>query len=540
MDVKNQIDSILAGEAISIPTDPVELNEIISKRTTNAKIFDLGKGVRRAKIYSCPIHYKDENGIFKSIDINAREKLSIDDLPQFEYETKAGNYHAHFKKDKPWNYRFIVGDSWIEYEALFFDESKNLDIKVETSRVGIKETITLFNKKAPTSLSWRVTQSEKSTIITPQPIAQDATGKNIPIIESNNGDILIYDVDVTGAVFPIMVDPTSVVATNDGRIPNNNADYTTCRTASVGTAVYTNGYTVGQSTGFYIWRSFASFVIPDMVTITAASFFYKGESDVSDTDFYIFLYPSTYSDPLVKEDFDLWGGTRFNSDGHTSGFQVEGWNEIQFESAGLTAVLAAKNSTLKVAIISSREGTQPTGAEYVTIYASDTADKEPYLSITYTEPSTSLSATINGILSTQVSMTSMRELKGSPNSVLTASQKMTALRELKGSSDSVLSVADVLLSILRSLKGSSDSVLSTQALMTALRELKGSSDSVLSTQALMTTIRELKGSSDSVLTATQVMTALRELTGLSESELSSRLYVGEDGVTPTNEMMTGF
>lgn len=403
MNVKDFIESNPVATVDNKPIDVVELGELVSERTENAKVWSLGGNKRQAKVFSAPIHFRDIDGKFKSIDAKVKRKMIDAKLfSKYEYEDTAGNYHAQFNKDKPWNYRFVVGDKWIEYEALF-EESDSVKIEVETSHVGVKETITLIDDKAPTVFEWRFT----SNGLMPNPaVAWDANSNPVFVNESIVGDTIRYEVDTKDAVYPITVDPTtSVKATNDGYVINEgnaNVSYTTVRNSTSGT-LQSIPWFIGQRYELYeaqnyyrVDRSFGSFAIPNMTTLTAASLFLEGYSDYSTIDFEIYIHTSTYSTPKVVGDFDVfngwqasgaYNGTVLNNAWNSSSYSAA-WNEIVFNAAGRTAILAKKNNTFKMAAISKEDynNSAPTGPEMVQFEHHGVTGKEPYLSITYTAP----------------------------------------------------------------------------------------------------------------------------------------------------------
>ena len=370
--------------------------EIKSQRTANTQVFKGSKsGEFTAKIYAGNKYYFDEDSLeYEEINTSVKEISSLaksNPLRKHDKFVDAGNYKATWFDGKPWNYKFFVGDSWIEYEALF-EQSDVVTIKIETSNIGVKEIITLKDNTAPSEFSWRVTR-EGDGIITPPPTAEDANGKNVPVVSNQVGDILTYEVNTAGAVYPIELDPTtSVTVTNDGRVYANNATYTTARNANAGTA--DGSIQIGQTTGYYVIRSFFSFAIPNMATLTTASLFLYGYSDDSTTDFAIYLHTSNYSNPLVGEDFDqldgwrasgTYVGTILNNSWNSSSYSTT-WNQIDFNADGLTAILAKKNSIFKMVAISNEDyiSSQPTQPENVWFLNSANTGKEPYLSITFT------------------------------------------------------------------------------------------------------------------------------------------------------------
>ena len=419
LDVKQKIGVLVATGAkvpvvANTPVDKVEVGEILSERTANAKVFSLGGNVRRAKVYANPIHWQDADGSFKAIDTDVKLK-PLDDAKRavYPYEVKSGLYDAHFKADKPHDYRMEIGDSFVEYEALF-EESPSLTVKVETTGLGVKETITLKDETAPTKLSWNVTEQRgKTAIITPDPTAIDADGKDVPVMVSRDGAVLTAELDTRDAIFPVRVDPTSVVASNDGYLYGYDAStYNTARNASSGRGPNV-AYGIGQSTGFTVQRAFTSFAIPDMVSLTSASLFLYSYNDVSDVDFDLYIHTSTYSTPLAAGDFDLFDGhqasgaytgTVLNDAWNSVSFQYD-WNEITFNASGLSAIIAKKNDTFKMVLISKEDydGSQPAASEYSLFRSSSTVGSEPYLSITYT---TTVAPTVTTQAASDVAATS--------------------------------------------------------------------------------------------------------------------------------------
>ena len=218
---------------------------------------------------------------------------------------------------------------------------------------------------------------------------------------------------------------SNVIATNDNHIFGyDGSSYPTSRNATegnVGNNFWQTGQAGNSGDGFFVFRSFASFAIPDMTTLTAASLFLDGQDNKSNTDFNIYIHTSTYSNPLVAGDYDqfdghqasgAYNGTVLNNSWNSSSYST-GWNEIVFNASGLSAVLAKKNDTFKMVTISSNDydntapaGEWPTYNEYV-IFESSFYPQKPYLSITYTPYSptvttqsassvTATTATLNG------------------------------------------------------------------------------------------------------------------------------------------------
>ncbi len=202
--------------------------------------------------------------------------------------------------------------------------------------------------------------------------------------------LLLFVAAISGA--------TNITTTNDGYTYNNSiVSYAAARDATAGLSAQTDQWIVGQNYSApdrTVYRSFASFAIPNMSAISAASLFLDGLTDNSTTDFEIYIVTSTYSNPLVKEDFDVFdghqtgeadNGTVLNSAWNSSAYSAD-WNEITFDADGLAAILAKSNSTLSIALISKEDydNSAATDGEYVSFESSGESGKEPYLLITYT------------------------------------------------------------------------------------------------------------------------------------------------------------
>lgn len=410
MDVKKAITSIIAAhKAIPLENvlqDIVEAGELLGERTDNMKVFDAGNGQRRAHIYACPVHFKDTDGSFKSIDPTVKRKPLLDALQTHKYETKSGAYHVHFNADKPWNYLFVVGDNFVEYEALF-DESESLTIDVETTLTGIKEIITLKDNKAPTILSWKVTQSEeKSTIINPPPTAKSDNGRNVPIKVSQNEDILTYDIDTYNAIYPIIIDPTSsYYSLIDGYIENSEANWDTCHDAIAGDTINKTGTSIAISSQlfaevYYIQRGFFTINtagLPDDAVISAATFnFYVKTSTLNSGIVIRFILTSQYYDNLVIGDYDLVGSIA----GATADLTITttGWKVMTLNATGIGWIQRVLYTTLGLREVTHDIGdSAPTDALQLIVASIEDTGYVPYLSITYTNAPTVQTQTTTNI-----------------------------------------------------------------------------------------------------------------------------------------------
>lgn len=360
--------------------------EIISLREDAIQVFKGGKENQLvAKVYATPMYYLDKtDSTYKEIDTSIHkisDSAKANPSIEFDEYIDAGNYKATWFKDKPWNYKFYSGNSWIQYEALF-EESDSLDIKVDVTKTGIKETITLKNNTAPTKLQWNVKRSG-SGIITPSPTAVDANGKEVKVVSYQLGDVLTYQVDVSKAEFPIFVDPTSSInTTNDGYIYNDYTTvYATAHDATTGWHQHAS-INVGQSASgeYRVYRGFLTFAIPAMANVSSCVLHLDGTANWSNVDFELYIVSSTYSDPIVNEDFDLVGATTWNDTWNSSSYSNDD-NALTFNSTGLLSILASQGNTLKLALRSKEDvaNSAPTDNELVKF----TSGGNAYLTIIY-------------------------------------------------------------------------------------------------------------------------------------------------------------
>jgi len=212
-------------------------------------------------------------------------------------------------------------------------------------------------------------------------VASTSMGQDVPVLSHRRKAFIAGTVNIE--------------ATNDGRIRVYDEVYATARNDGPNPEVLTTQNTVGQSASgnFYLWRTFASFVLPEMTEVISASLFLDGVSNSSDADFNIFIHTSTYTDPLEVGDWGLFDGHQESgaydgvglNESWSSTDYSDNWNEIVFNSPGIDSVLAAQGSTFKIVIISTEDynSSQPGEDEYVIFSTTIHEGLEPYLKVTY-------------------------------------------------------------------------------------------------------------------------------------------------------------
>lgn len=233
------------------------------------------------------------------------------------------------------------------------------------------------------------------------PVAWDSKNKPVGLVVKYTDRVLTYTISSGNYTYPLIVDPTTVTATNDGFVSGgSDVTYDTGRNLTTGTGVTTTQIQIGQWYAGAYWafrRGFASFEIPNMTTLTSASFFaYVGAFDITDA-FNININVATCGNPLSTADFDAfeghqvsgaYNGTLITTAISTSSIAQNDWHEFALNAYGLSSILSKKNDTWSLAVLCSSDylDTEPAEGDdgMLYFYSSVTADKEPYLSITYT------------------------------------------------------------------------------------------------------------------------------------------------------------
>lgn len=190
----------------------------------------------------------------------------------------------------------------------------------------------------------------------------------------------------------------TVTATTDGNIYALHANYATARDTVTGGSAATTNLAIGQalSGDYYVYRSFASFVLPSMESVTACTLYVNGDIDNSTTDFEVYIHTSTYT-AIQVADYELFDGRQaagvhngsiLNNTWNSSSYSA-GWNTLVFNAAGLNSIATYSGGTIKIALISKEDfsNSAPSDAEFLSFDSSADGGTEPYLSITHTSRS---------------------------------------------------------------------------------------------------------------------------------------------------------
>lgn len=206
-----------------------QLNEIISERTENTKIYDLGGKERRAEISGGFIHYKDDysnpNEQWKDIDLTWKNNkidkapyiLEVKDLEIKFTSKKTGTVQTltlgkiGLNKSQghiPWN--FVGG------QATWKNAASDTDVVIEAYPEGVKFKRILKNKNAPLSAEFihsKVVGKKDDLVMRVK--ARDADGKPLKTTKSDVAgkltESLHNSIDLDKAKFPIEIDPDTTI-----------------------------------------------------------------------------------------------------------------------------------------------------------------------------------------------------------------------------------------------------------------------------------------------------------------------------------------
>ena len=209
--------------------------------------------------------------------------------------------------------------------------------------------------------------------------------------------VTLDDTSLPAAALPYVLDPTTVYgSTSDGRMGGFSVTYLTAQTTYDS---YAGDGVIGQSlvTGSYaVNRTFLRFdtgsALPDNAIVTAATLSLKAGADDSDTDFDVQIRPYDWGTGSVATE-----GNDAHYDGCLAASVDQVWRntsgmalETYYASPGLNTAWIAVDGITEYCLTSSRDAAQtaPSGYERAVVYTAQfgTAEQDPYLTITWSEP----------------------------------------------------------------------------------------------------------------------------------------------------------
>ena len=301
-------------------------DEIKSLRSKTAKHFKGENGTMQAIVSSAPIHYFDnEDEVYKDYDLteHAIDSTVKDNvLKKYDKYLRIGNDLVRWK-DKKHDYRFVRDEgSYIEYKALF--DTSGITIETLPNKTGVKQNYILYDETAVTELRWLIDtdanivgETENTDIhfhddegvwqfMVSAPVAWDANETTVPVHSSVSGDTLIYVVDVNGAVYPVTVDPTTIITRTNayGYIAMQGTDWATSRDVAAGNVAQSAQVISGwRSSSHFLQRGVVQFETSSVSGTVDSAKVVMVPTEALAQDFDIHIVEGTYDDDAIATDW---------------------------------------------------------------------------------------------------------------------------------------------------------------------------------------------------------------------------------------------
>jgi hypothetical protein len=231
----------------------------------------------------------------------------------------------------------------------------------------------------------------------------------LPVSAALAGDVLTAAVDTTGALWPVVVDPTTSVNSSPvGYVYKTGVTYLGARNGTEGTNAWTgaewHSFSVGANDDnemtWYVYRGCLRFELPDMQWngCTAATLFLNGYADNAKNGFdSLYVIPSTWGPTLETTDYNKFPGWVASGAYNTATKLTYGWcmnsyssnwNQFVFKQTGLDEInnKAYSGGILDLMVMCEHDyyGNYVGSNEYIEF---ESTGNIPYLSLTYSIPS---------------------------------------------------------------------------------------------------------------------------------------------------------
>lgn len=251
-----------------MPTMQHVIGELPHKRTKNAKHYLLSDGSFQAVIFMHDVHYEDENGNLQNIDTDLYDEADFDvmefpvskhkcdsfrarrqmvigaknkgvlDREKFDFHAIRVPFAATIPRNFRKGYSIGKGENKLTFkpvgasvsigrlnpekrsEVEYQDAWNDVDVKLELTERGVKETLILKTDKAPSEFSFEV-EGELADDLTAGELLlenawlEDAAGTRRDVqqtVRRECGKVYVdLSVEVTGLTFPVVVDPTTTL-----------------------------------------------------------------------------------------------------------------------------------------------------------------------------------------------------------------------------------------------------------------------------------------------------------------------------------------
>lgn len=397
------------------------------------------------EISGADVSYQDEQGIWRAID----ENWTTDGLDGYIVKADKLNHKVRLKGNggRLWYPRrnitseyitfgipqYWTGTKWSNFgfsgrsvsgKTITLNTRQNVTILVHSRWNGVKIDWVLANSQAPIRMRYPVAltgitetdgvlygaDGERLAQLIPA-TATDANGVGLPCTGSFANGYVEFQADVSGAVYPVTIDPDFAVDSTDGYVYGQNASYTTAHSNAyshniTGTDMFCGQFiNGGLPTCRRTCLRFNTESIGSLSTVTDVKLGLSRSVDGSVTDFDIQIlkhdwssqYPlssanrETYYDNVLTapQDDSIWRNTANLPTQHVIGY-----------SGSLSNSWVNKSGYTYYSLLSSRDASsiEPTGNEYITFNTAEAANesRRPRLSITYTTAGALLKVNMNG------------------------------------------------------------------------------------------------------------------------------------------------
>ncbi len=161
---------------------PVERTEL---RTETSRTFELPDGYLQTELYTGPIHFKDQAGVWRRFD----NTLVASSRPGFSHENAAGPYEMLVASEPNKGIRFEHGSHWINVAPTLppasaavtdaraiYSGFKGAELTYTATNTGVKEALVLVVGQFDTALSSRsssptISSTDQTWSVTPAAMA---------------------------------------------------------------------------------------------------------------------------------------------------------------------------------------------------------------------------------------------------------------------------------------------------------------------------------------------------------------------------------
>lgn len=335
------------------PVPPAAAVEMVNQRTGSGKVYRLNGDARMAVASA---------GIEREVDSIPRAAITAG----YRRMMKVGQ--STFEYDSSGSLRYQKGAVWFTVKPAF--NTNNVGVEFEFNNNGLKACYTIPEKSSG-RLAWRLNDPYKIAGRKILPFtAVDSTGKSLPVKTIISADSVIAEVNMAGAVGPVVVDPSildSAQTAASGFITAVKAGYASARDTVAGTAAVAYHSASGAlpfvmntyaAPDYYVNRMALSFVVPDELRVAdSAKIYIKNISTGGEPLSFI---AGTFTGAIGTSWFNDFTGWAAGS-AHTPTYYTDslitanGWNSVSVTATGLSAIEAAAGDTLRVMVLHNRD-----------------------------------------------------------------------------------------------------------------------------------------------------------------------------------------